>query len=266
MSIKSIIQSALAPTGLELHRRPDPTLPLLHEFETDGEKHRLWLTNPFTKSWWHKPQIAMNGELSELKRLCSEGGVVLEIGAHHGLMTLLMAGWVGESGHVYAIEASADNALVLDANCFQNRLHNVSTAFTAIGSQAGTVSFGGESLAASSGIVREVPMVTADQFCIDRRITRIDLLKIDVEGFEMGVLQGACELLKQGPKLALELHVDLLLQAGSSAREVWQFLSDQNMFSNRKVTMLSRPNWDEIKPVNSFADLPQNGVVNIFVG
>ncbi len=94
-------------------------------------------------------------------------------------MTLLMAGWVGASGYVHAIEASADNALVLDANCFQNRLHNVRTAFTAIGSRAGTVSFSGESLAASSGIVREVPMVTADQFCKDRQITRIDLLKIE---------------------------------------------------------------------------------------
>ena len=93
-----------------------------------------------------------------------------------------------------------------------------------------------------------------------------DAHSLQAIGTVMAVLQGACELLKHGPKLALELHVDLLLQAGSSAREVWQFLSDQNMFSNRRVTMLSRPNWDEIMTVNSFADLPQNGVVNIFVG
>ena len=261
-----MIQSALAPTGLELHRRPDPTLPLLNEFETDGSQHRMWLTNPFTKSWWHKPHIPLNGELSQLKRLCSDGAVVLEIGAHHGLMTLLMAGWVGASGHVHAIEASADNALVLDANCFQNKLFNVTTTFTAIGSQPGTVSFGGESLAAASGIVREVPMITADHHCVQHGISSVGLLKIDVEGYEMGVLQGATELLKTRPKLALELHIDLLPDAGSSAKEVWNFLKQYDMFKDRPITMLCRPDWDKVQSINSFQDLPDEGVVNLFVG
>jgi len=266
MSIKSLIQTALAPSGLELHRRPDPTLPLLNQFETDGQTHRLWLTNPFTKSWWHKPTIPLNGELSELKRLCRNGSTVLEVGAHHGLMTILMAGWVGDHGHVHAVEASADNALVLDANCFQNRLQNVTTSFTAIGSHAGTVSFGGESLAAASGIVREVPMVMADQLCSEQGISKVDVLKIDVEGYEMGVLQGAANLLLQKPKLALELHVDLLREAGSSAAAVWRFLDEHNMLSNRPISMLARPDWDDVKQITEFEQIPAEGVVNLFVG
>ena len=265
MSIKSLIQSALAPIGLELHRRPDPTLPLLHTFLADGIERKMWLSNPFTKSWWHKPEISLNGEFSALKRLCSAGSTVLEIGAHHGLMTLLMSGWAGIAGYVYAIEASADNAMVLDANCFQNKLANVSTAFLAIGKQAGTVRFGGESLAAASGVVREIPMVTADQFCSDQGIDHIDLLKIDVEGFEMGVLEGASEVLKRRPKLALELHVDLLPQAGSSSIAVWELLDAAKMFENRRITMLARPNWNDVQAVAAFDEVPKNGVVNLFV-
>ncbi|QDV43155.1 hypothetical protein Enr13x_30090 [Stieleria neptunia] len=265
MSLKSLIQSCLSPLGVEIRRVADPTLPLLHQFTLDGKQRRFWLTNPFTKSWWHKPEIQMNGELSELKRLCTPSSRVLEIGAHHGLMTILMADCVGTDGHVFAVEASADNAFVLDANCFQNRLSNVSTWFTAIGRTAGTARFGGESLAASSGIVREVPMVTADQFCDSNAGDRIDVLKIDVEGFEMEVLQGAAHLLQQRPKLALELHVDLLVDAGSSAKEVWDLLETSGMFQDRKTTMLTRPNWNDIRPVNDFNDLPTSGVVNLFV-
>ena len=91
MSVKSIIQGALAPIGLELHRLPDPSLPLLHELQIDGVTRRLWLANPFTKSWWFKPEVPLNGELSELKRLCAPGNSVLEVGAHHGMMTTLLS-------------------------------------------------------------------------------------------------------------------------------------------------------------------------------
>ena len=265
MFVKTLIQSALRPLGLEVHRCPDPTLPLLHRVNVDQTPREFWLANPFTKSWWHKETIELNGELSELKRISSPNDQVLEIGAHHGMMTLMLSDWVGPEGHVYAIEASADNALVLDANCFRNQVSNVTTEFTAMGATAGTVRFGGESLAASSGIVREVPMVTADQFCDQNELNKIDVLKIDVEGFECDVLKGANTVLRQRPKLALELHVDLLVEAGSSAHEVWSLLEEKGMLDDRKITMLSRPNWNDVQTVEAFDDVPKTGVVNLFV-
>ena len=82
----------------------------------------------------------------------------------------------------------------------------------------------------------------------------------------MGVLQGATELLKTRPKLALELHIDLLPDAGSSAKEVWNFLQQNDMFKDRPITMLCRPDWDKVQSINSFQDLPDEGVVNLFVG
>jgi hypothetical protein len=109
-------------------------------------------------------------------------------------------------------------------------------------------------------------MVTADEFCRTRNISKVDLLKIDVEGFEMGVLEGAVELMKQRPKLALELHVDLLPKAGSSSQEVWQFLADRGMLDDREIRMLSRPNWNNVGVVSCFRELPENGVVNLFMG
>jgi len=266
MQIRDLIQKLLVPWGLEIRRIQDPSLPMLHQLSCDGVTRKFWLTNAFTKSWWMKPEIRLNGELTEIKRLCSPGYCVLEIGAHHGMMTLLISHLVGEHGEVHAIEASADNALVLEANLFRNSISNVRVEFVAMGATPGTARFGGESLAAASGVVREIAMTTLDSYCKSNACQKIDLLKIDVEGFELDVLRGATELLRTAPQLALELHNDLLPSAGASSKQVWQLLESAGMFVNRKISMVSRPNWDQITPVNCFEDIPTSGVVNLFVG
>ncbi|MBL8816811.1 MAG: FkbM family methyltransferase [Planctomyces sp.] len=265
MSLKSILNGILAPMNLELHRRPDPELPCLHTVQIDGTQKKLWISNGATKSWWLRPEIAMNGELKELKRLTSAGDTVLEIGAHHGLMTLLLSGWTGESGVVHAVEASAENAVVLNANCFCNDVKNVVTTFSAAGKACGEVQFGGESLAASMGVIRRVPMITLDSYCEQKSVKKIDLLKIDVEGFEADVLAGATSVLRQMPKLALELHVDLLPGAGSSAKAVWRTLEEQGLLKDRQITMVCRPDWNSVRVIKQFNDLPTDGVVNLFI-
>lgn len=263
--MKKLVNNVLAHLGLELRRKPDPTLPKLHEMVIDGNRHQFWLVNPFTKSWWDKPEIEMDGELSELKRITKTGDNVLEIGSHHGMVTLLLSGWVGDSGDVHAIEAEPSNALTLAANCFCNHLNNVKISNVAIGKSEGVVQFGGESLAAASGIVREIAMVTADQFCHRENTGKIDLLKIDVEGFETEVLAGAPELLREKPKLALELHVDMLRDLGSSAEATWTLLQDSGILEGRSITAVRRPDWNTILPIGGFDDIPKSGVVNLFV-
>jgi hypothetical protein len=44
----------------------------------------------------------------------------------------------------------------------------------------------------------EVRLETADAFCVERGIQRVNLLKIDTEGYEMNVLRGAEKLLAEG--------------------------------------------------------------------
>lgn len=265
MVLKNLVRHALGALGLEVRRCADPTLPMLHEFVCDGQRHRFWLANSFTKEWWLKPELPLDGEFSELKRFCNPGSQVVEVGAHHGMMTLLMSGWVGDEGMIHAIEASADNALVLDANCFCNQLRNVSTDFVAIGAKPGTVRFGGESLAAQSGVIREVPMTTLDAFCSTRGIGRVDVLKIDVEGYELDVLRGAASVLQQKPRLALEFHNDSLSQAGASREEIWDVLEPVYPAADREITMVCRPDWSSVRTIADFSEVLTTDVVNLFI-
>lgn len=57
-----------------------------------------------------------------------------------------------------------------------------------------------------------VPVTTLDSFCADRGIGRIDLIKIDVEGLETHVLQGARHILARTQAVVLEYHSEERLQ------------------------------------------------------
>ena len=56
----------------------------------------------------------------------------------------------------------------------------------------------------------EVELTTIDQFCQDHRIDRIDLLKIDVEGYEKSVLEGASGMLARRAVRAVQLEFNAM--------------------------------------------------------
>ncbi|OUT54283.1 hypothetical protein SV7mr_33280 [Stieleria bergensis] len=263
--MKQLIKSALRQCNVEVGRPVDPELPLQHALKIAGRPHSFWLVNRFTKDWWQRPEIECSGEFAYLSKLAKFGDTVVEIGAHHGMMTLLLSDQIGSEGHVYAIEAEPFNLMTLQANCFSNQVRNVSTFHCAVGDHCGRVDFGGESLAAQSGTVRKVVMTTLGEFAEQSQIEFIDLLKIDVEGYETQVLRGAGSLLKKIPRLAIELHLDLLQQAGSSLAEFWSLLETNIAVGDKTVIAIQRPDWNTGRPITSITDLPDSGVVNLFI-
>ena len=70
-----------------------------------------------------------------------------------------------------------------------------------------------------------MPVITLDSFFAKEQMKRIDLIKIDVEGFEMKVLYGATDCVERfRPVLFLELCDANLREQGSSAVELLQWL------------------------------------------
>ena len=128
------------------------------------------------------------------------GDVVIDVGANVGLTTLAAARAVGDSGRVIAIEPHPRIFRYLRENVALNRAANVSLHNFALGNAEGTLLLSDMSaddhnfIAPGAGRL-QVPVRRLDQLPIDS--PRIDLLKIDVEGYENYVLQGAAATLQK---------------------------------------------------------------------
>jgi len=142
------------------------------------------------------------------------GDTVVDVGASTGMYTLAFARRVGPSGRVIAFEPDPRNFDVLRAHVALNGVEErVETVRAAVGSAPGTLSFS-TGKGAFSHVTADpgADAVRVDSVPLDRALAgrKVDLLKIDVEGYEEEVLRGAVELLRdpaRAPRfLYLELH------------------------------------------------------------
>lgn len=152
-------------------------------------------------------------EVALLRRLIRPGDVVVDVGANIGFYSLLFSRLVGEGGRVHAFEPSRDNWDLLLKNIRLNSLTNVISNRAALSDRAGksTLYVNKESGLNSLGKthrgevshVEEVPCTTLDDYLASEKISKVNLLKIDVEGYDGHVLRGARELLDREKDLAI---------------------------------------------------------------
>jgi FkbM family methyltransferase len=141
------------------------------------------------------------------------GDYGLDIGAHVGCFSVFMALLVGPAGRVEAIEPMPANLALLEKNVAQNSLESVVEIHAACcAAREGGVflNLGPSSFESSlshdfgNGTI-PVPALTVDGLALKNG--RLDFLKLDVEGAELDVLQGAeTALAKFRPTLIIELH------------------------------------------------------------
>lgn len=258
--LRRFVKRSMRSMGLEIRRAPSQDLPFIHDLAVGDHRLRFWIVDEHTRSWWHKEQVAFDAELRMLCRFCSPGAIALDVGAHHGFHTLMMALWAGPGGHVHAFEPNAENALVLQANVALNRLSHCTCLPVAVGSHTGTAWMEGQSVALGGGC-RQVPMTSVDEYCEQAGLERVDVLKIDVEGFEIEVLRGAAQALAKGAKLALELHPESMADYGSCLGD----LGDLVDLGRYTAVAMVRPDWETLLPVQRLEELPKRGVINLFL-
>ena len=135
-----------------------------------------------------------------LKRILSEGSVVIDVGANIGYYTRIASNLVGAKGQVFAFEPSPNALSVLRQNT--NDLSNVRIFPVALSDSEGEARFfvrknGGTSSLEADSSSQEVivKITTLDSLLID--VQEVEFIKIDVEGFEPEVLRGAESLIKR---------------------------------------------------------------------
>ncbi len=147
-----------------------------------------------------------------VERLLHEGMTVVDVGANHGLFSMEAAHFVGSTGRVYAFEPTPELYAHLRKHLEVNHLKNVYLLEKAVGSFDGNAKLrvhhectGLNSLASQDLVwqgstliadqVINVPICKLDTVVNSENISHIDILKIDVEGFELEVLRGARNIL-----------------------------------------------------------------------
>lgn len=164
-------------------------------------------------------------------RQLAPGQVMLDVGAHLGLYTLLAARQVGPTGHVLAVEPVPRFAEKIRRHAEMNRLENITVAEMALAHTEGTgqiYDYGCESgLAGKNDMpptaVYTVPVRTLDSLRDEFSLTRVDAIKIDVEGAEWAVCQGAARTLREDrPLLLIEFNRQALQKTGMAATELFE--------------------------------------------
>jgi FkbM family methyltransferase len=158
--------------------------------------------------------------------LVGPGDVVLEAGGHHGFTAILLSNYVGAGGKVVTFEPSPASCDILEKNIQQNGLKNVIIERKAVGAERGIITISDRSC---SWVTLPGKGVEVELTCLDEyEHLNPAFLKIDVEGFEMQVLQGAKKILSTRPKLAIEIHTTVLPHYGASVQDLFRLIDVKN--------------------------------------
>jgi FkbM family methyltransferase len=164
-------------------------------------------------------------------KLLEEGDVLVDVGANIGYYSILAGKIIKEQGQVIAVEPIQETANILELNVRLNRLNNVAIAKKALWNSKSRIKmwlpeglYGQASATDVRGKPFLVDAIPLDDLCRD--IPFIKLLKIDVEGSELQVLQGSRETLRKTKYLILEIS--------KNAEQVLKLLK-QTSFKTQKM-------------------------------
>lgn len=185
----------------------------------------------------------LEDEVAGLAEHVRPGAVCLDVGAEYGLYTWTLAGLVGATGHVHAVEPQPGPSSFVDATRRVLRAGNVTVHRTALGAASGGgvlalprrrllpvhgrafLTTGADGLGSNAEFAHHedvpVAVTTLDELVAGLGLERLDLVKVDIEGAEARLLEGArATLARFRPALMLELEDRHLARFGTTVARV----------------------------------------------
>ncbi|MEZ6139023.1 MAG: FkbM family methyltransferase [Zavarzinella sp.] len=190
----------------------------------------------------------------------------IDIGANIGIHAVRAARLVGPQGKVIGFEPMPNNFLIFHRNIMANGLQDMCTPVKMALSNkndemtmeylddfCGNGMLGNYNEEFAKSLQREikrevVPVTTLDQQLSEKNITKVDLIKIDVEGVEVKVLEGMLQTIKQNPHLQI---ISELWAAFDDQIALMKNFADAHQFKMKLITETG-----EMKPT-TFDQLPR---------
>ncbi len=209
--------------------RPDPN----DRSKITERKYALFpndnaVSNSLIEGWIYEPYLF---DFIYDNQLSLEGTEIIDVGANNGHFTVEFAHLVGDVGKVFSFEPQRIIFQQLCANIFLNGLDNVYPVQAAIGNQSGViqvekpdyskqgeVNFGDVHVGTgASDKVENVRLLRLD----DLVFQNVSIVKIDVQGFEPNVIEGATETIKKHrPYIFIEIEDEQLEKYGFKESDV----------------------------------------------
>ncbi len=181
-------------------------------------------------------------EVTAMQTLLNADSVVVDIGANIGYYSL-MAAKKAVTGHIYSFEPVTKNQEKLKRNISLNNLTVIHPIQAAISNFSGSITIyisaddnsgmsGLRTAENFSGESETVKCLTLDEAVIEYKLPKIDLIKIDVEGSEITVLQGMTKTrAEQKPILLIEVSAATLSMYNEKIETIYDILFADRYFA-----------------------------------
>ena len=195
-------------------------------------------------------------ELKSIEQFLSEDSVFIDIGANIGLFSLHATKFVSKNGQIISFEPFPRNFNSLTTNIKLNHFSNVQLEQIAIGEVEGSITLHYDEKEKNLGMVsttpfgksikEEVKMTSLDSYLNQNPKPKVDLIKIDIEGFEYPALLGMKDTLTTFyPTLLIEiLNDDKQLNQNKKCEELLKtlgynkyFIDDYGSLSENEVNI-----------------------------
>lgn len=173
------------------------------------------------------------------QQILEPGDTVVDVGANEGYYSILASKIVGTTGKIFAIEPQSRLQNILFKNIELNEAYNVVVHQTTISDSIGSVKLNltPDTNSGSSGILQSTKYKNPTETVPTKRLSdivklfnlnNINLLKMDIEGFEYQAVLGDKELFKSNiiKNFALELHPTVIKKYGNDSNKVINFLNE----------------------------------------
>jgi FkbM family methyltransferase len=200
-----------------------------------------------------------------LSKNCIKNMTVIDIGAHLGLMSVIISKLVGDHGKVYSFEPTERTFETLKEIVRINKASHIIHPFNqAVSSFDGEVDFfvdqhegsNANSLVSRSDKSRttqKTSVTRLDTFTAGLKLNRLDLIKIDAEGSEMDVLKGAMQTISAfRPKIILAIHPSLVRNNNQEPGDIFDLITGLDYTVYYKTRIMSK---DTFKNTLDFFDV-----------